>query len=185
MTWETEGSTVGCRAGSGSIPQAAPRETPRSMSDEGVRRLLAVDAGLRAGFAVYRDDGRLESYRSTNFGAPKRLRSAVHRILREIDDLARVVVEGRGNLADPWIKEAERRGIPTLQVDAGTWRKALLLPRQRRTGATAKEEADELARRIIDWSGAPRPTSLRHDAAEAILVGFWGAMDAGWATELP
>lgn len=155
------------------------------MTDGAVRRLLAVDAGLRAGLAVYRDDGRLESYRSTNFGAAKRLRSAVHGILRDIEGLSRVVVEGGGPLADPWLKEAQRRGIPAVQVDARTWREALLLPRQRRTGATAKEEADELARRIIDGSGAPRPTSLRHDAAEAILVGLWGAVDAGWADGLP
>jgi hypothetical protein len=33
---------------------------------------------------------------------------------------------------------------------------------------------------VIDWSGAARPTSLRHDAAEAVLVGLWGVIDAGW-----
>lgn len=150
-----------------------------------MRRLLAVDAGLRAGLAVYRDDGRLESYRSTNFGTVKRLRSAVHGILRDVDGLSRLVVEGGGSVADPWIKEAERRGIPARRVDARTWREVLLLPRQRRTGATAKEEADALARRVIDVSGAPRPTSLRHDAAEAILLGFWATVQLGWARERP
>jgi hypothetical protein len=55
------------------------------------------------------------------------------------------------------------------------WRKSLLLPYQRRSGADAKAAADGLARDVIDRSGAKRPTSLRHDAAEAILVGAWAA----------
>ena len=29
------------------------------------------------------------------------------------------------------------------------------------------------------------PTSLRHDAAEAILVGLWGVLSAGWLRALP
>ena len=36
-----------------------------------------------------------------------------------------------------------------------------------------KQAADGLAREIIEEHGAKRPTSLRHDAAEAILVGYW------------
>lgn len=88
-------------------------------------------------------------------------------------------------MADPWLREAQRTGTPVWQVHAGPWREALLLPRNRRTGADAKEEADTLARRVIAWSGAPRPTSLRHDAAEAILLGLWGVLRAGWLPELP
>jgi hypothetical protein len=42
-----------------------------------------------------------------------------------------------------------------------------------------------MARKVIDWSGARRPTSLRHDAAEAILVGLWGGLQVGWLRELP
>ncbi|MFL5542498.1 MAG: hypothetical protein ACJ8J0_26165 [Longimicrobiaceae bacterium] len=37
----------------------------------------------------------------------------------------------------------------------------------------------------IEWSGAPRATSLRHDAAEAILIGFWAVLDIGWLPEIP
>ena len=43
----------------------------------------------------------------------------------------------------------------------------------------------ESARAVIEWSGAKRPTSLRHDAAEAILIGLWGALELGWLAELP
>ena len=42
-----------------------------------------------------------------------------------------------------------------------------------------------MARRVIDWSGAPKPTSLRHDTSEAILIGLWAVLDAGWLDDLP
>lgn len=148
-------------------------------------RLLAVDAGLRAGIAVFREDGRLESYRSTNFGSLPRLKRGVFGVMAGVPGLARVVVEGGGGFAEPWLREARRREIPARTVDAGAWRARLLLSRDRRTGVAAKEEADGLARRVIAWSGAPRPTSLRHDAAEAILVGLWEALEAGWLERPP
>jgi hypothetical protein len=148
-------------------------------------RLLAVDAGLRAGLAIYGSEGRLQRYRSTNFGTPKRLKSAVYGLMNDLSGLHRVVVEGGGAVADPWLREAKRRGLSVAQVHAGVWREVLLLPRDRRTGAAAKEQADALARQVIAWSGAPRPTSLRHDAAEAILIGLWGVLDAGWLSEPP
>jgi hypothetical protein len=151
----------------------------------GARLLLAVDAGLRAGLAVYGPEGRLLRYRSTNFGSPRRLRSGVYQVMNDVGDLGQVVVEGGGNIADPWIREAGRRGLPSLQVHAGIWRERLLLPRDRRTGAAAKLQADDLARRVIVWAGAPRPTSLRHDASEAILIGLWGVLEVGWLPELP
>lgn len=148
-------------------------------------RLLAIDAGLRAGLAVYASDGRLERYRSTNFGAPRRLKRGVYGVMNEVDGLHRVVVEGGGPVADPWVREAERRGVALDRVHAGVWRKVLLRPRDRRTGRAAKDQADDLARQVIEWSGAPSPTSLRHDAAEAILIGLWGVLEAGWLPELP
>ena len=55
-----------------------------------------------------------------------------------------------------------------------------LLPREQRSATLAKRAAGTVARRVIAWSGAPRPTSLRHDAAEAILIGLWGVMALGW-----
>jgi hypothetical protein len=49
----------------------------------------------------------------------------------------------------------------------------------------AKRRAIEMARRVIEWSDAPRPTSLRHDAAEAILIGLFGVLELGWLDRLP
>ena len=71
----------------------------------------------------------------------------------------------------PALLEGER-GLALLVIEGG--------------GALADAwEREAERRRIIDWSGAPRPTSLRHDAAEAILIGFWGVLDAGWLPAIP
>jgi hypothetical protein len=147
--------------------------------------LLAVDLGLRTGLALYGADGRLRWYRSQNFGSNARLKRGAFSVLKDLPGVAHLVLEGGGTLAELWAKEGERRGVRVRVVDAETWRRALLYPRERRSGEEAKAAADALARRVIEWSGAARPTSLRHDAAEAILVGLWGVLRAGWLPGVP
>ena len=147
--------------------------------------LLAVDLGLKTGLALYGQDGRLRWYRSQNFGTTTRLRRAVHGLLDDIPDLAWLVPEGGGDLLEIWEREAKRRRISVCRVSAEAWRQRLLYPREQRSGLQAKHKADELARQVIEWSGAPRPTSLRHDTAEAILVGLWGVLEVGWLEGLP
>ncbi|HEX8906689.1 MAG TPA: hypothetical protein VF771_17695 [Longimicrobiaceae bacterium] len=150
-----------------------------------MQTLLAVDLGVRTGLALFGGDGRLLRYGSQNFGSAARLRRALPALLDAERDLAWVVIEGGGPLADAWEREAARRHVAVRRIGAEEWRRALLYPREQRSGVQAKTTADGLARRIIEWSGAPRPTSLRHDAAEAILVGFWGVLDVGWLAEMP
>ena len=147
--------------------------------------LLAVDLGLKTGLALYARDGRLQWYRSRNFGSRGRLRKAADAILKEAGDVEVLVLEGGGDIAIPWIRVAERKGIKVLQLHAGRWRRQLLLSREQRSGKDAKKYADKLARRIIQWSAAKNPTSLRHDAAEAICIGLWGSYEMGWLAELP
>lgn len=147
--------------------------------------LLAIDLGIKTGLVLYGRDGRLRWYRSRNFGSADRLRRAVHGLLAELPELSRLVLEGGGPLADIWEREALRREIAVMRISAEDWRRVLLYPRQQRNGPQAKRYAARLARRVIEWSDAPRPTSLRHDAAEAILIGLWGVLEAGWLKELP
>ena len=147
--------------------------------------LLAVDLGLRTGLSLFQDDGRLVWYRSRNFGTAARLRRRVHRLLRELKDLAWLVLEGGGPLATIWEREARRRGVAVRRISAERWRRELLYPREQRNGKQAKHRAEDIARRIIAWSDAPRPTALRHDTAEAILIGFWGVLEVGWLKTLP
>lgn len=138
-------------------------------------RLLAIDLGLRCGWAAFATEGRLLAYGSRHFGTRAALRKAVPQILDGYPALALLVVEGGGDLFVPWEKEAARRAVPVRQVMGEEWRRTLLLPTQRKSGADAKAAADGLARDVIERSGAKRPTSLRHDAAEAILVGAWAS----------
>jgi hypothetical protein len=147
--------------------------------------LLAVDIGVKTGLALYGHDGRLLWYRSQNFGTAQRLRRGVRHVLDALPHLAWLVLEGGGPLADIWRREATRRQIPVRQISAEAWRQQFLYAREQRSGTQAKERATELARRIIIWSGARRRTSLRDDAAEAILIGLWGTLDVGWLAELP
>ena len=148
--------------------------------------LLAVDLGLRTGFALYGRDGRLTSYRSQNLGSKARLRKAAPRVLADHPDVTVLVLEGGGDLAEIWKKAGARAGLRVRIIDAEVWRRPLLLPREQRSGAGAKSAADDLARAVIEWSGAKRPTgALRHDAAEAIAVGLWGVLAAGWLDAVP
>ena len=138
-------------------------------------RLLAIDLGLRCGWAAFAAAGQLMAYGSRHFGSRATLRKAAPQILDAYPNLALLVIEGGGDLFVPWEKEAARRGLAVRQVMGEEWRRALLQPYQRRTGKDAKAAADGIARDLIDRSGAKRPTSLRHDAAEAILVGAWAS----------
>jgi hypothetical protein len=147
--------------------------------------LLAVDLGLRTGLALYGTSGRLLWYRSKNFGSKDRLRRAVHGLLEGIPDLRWLVLEGDRSLAKIWERGATGLPISARRVSAEVWRGKLLHPREQASGPKAKQSADEMARRIIEWSGAPRPTSLRHDAAEAIVLGLWGVLHVGWLKRIP
>ncbi|MFW6057975.1 MAG: hypothetical protein ACOC9W_03875 [Persicimonas sp.] len=148
-------------------------------------KLLAIDLGIRSGFALYGDDGRLIRYRSTNFGSRSRLKKAAWGVLRDIDGLERVVAEGDTGLGEIWQKQAEKFDASFELISAEDWREGLMYDRYRRSGSDAKERADTLARQVIESSGADRPTSLRHDAAEAILIGLWAVLDIGWLSENP
>ena len=63
--------------------------------------LLAVDLGLKAGLALYSDNGRLCWYRSHNFGTTERLRRGVPGITDAIPDLVAIVIEGGGVMPLP------------------------------------------------------------------------------------
>lgn len=148
-------------------------------------KLLAIDLGVRSGLALFGRDGRLIWYRSTNFGSRGRLKRAAYGVLRKINSLSLVVAEGDATLGDIWQKNAEKLGARFQRIHAETWRDELLFKRHRRNARDAKHQADVLAREVIAWSNLPGPTSLRHDAAEAILVGVWAAKNAGWVDKPP
>jgi hypothetical protein len=150
-----------------------------------MRSLLAVDLGLKTGLALYGDTGRLCWYRSKNYGTAARLRRDINNLLNNLPDLFHIVLEGGGSLAKIWEHEAERREIAVRQITAETWRQKLLYPRERMKGLQAKHHANDLAKQVIIVSGLPRPTALRHDTAEAVLIGLWAVLDIGWLKKIP
>src|SRR5664279_4375864 len=88
--------------------------------------LLAVDLGLKTGLALFEETGKLLWYRSHNFGTTERLKRGVPGILDGIPALAALVIEGGGNLATVWEKEADRRGIAVYRIGAEEWRQMFL-----------------------------------------------------------
>ena len=147
--------------------------------------LLAIDLGLRSGLAQYGRDGRLLRYRSTHFGSLQRLKKGIPGIFKSIGPIEHMVMEGDRTLAEIWQKSARNRGAQFHMVSPEKWRSLLLVPRKQKNRKVAKDEADVLARQVIAWSGLKRPTSLRHDAAEAILIGLWAVLELGWLQDNP
>jgi hypothetical protein len=148
--------------------------------------LLAVDVGLRAGLALYGPDGLVRFARSTNFGARERLKRGAYALMRDTHrehGLGAVYLEGGGRLAAIWTKQARDLGLFVRAVHAEDWREDLLPLRCLGDAAAAKACADRLARAVIRASGLPAPTSLRHDAAEAVCLGLWAVLREGWLRE--
>jgi hypothetical protein len=141
---------------------------------------LAIDLGLRLGFAVYGQDGRLRAYGSKHLANRQALKAAAWGELASRPAVTHLIAEGDASLAAPWLKCADKRGIISRLTHAEEWRREMLLIRDTRSGQQAKRAADEVARAIIEQDGAPRPTALRHDAAEAIVLGAFGARALGW-----
>ena len=147
--------------------------------------LLAVDLGLKMGLALYNSNGCLCWHRSHNIGSSERLRRAAWQILATERSLAWVILEGDSRLGVIWSKPAQKRGVSARLVSAHQWRQVLMHPCEQRSGVEAKRHARQLAQRVIAWSGIPKTTSLRTDAAEAILIGLWACLEIGWLKQLP
>lgn len=147
---------------------------------------VGVDLGLATAFSVYDRDGRLTGVRSRRFGSKDALRAAAGAILDEIPHVHSVIIEGGGDLAESWQRAAVHRGIHLRIVQASEWRRMFLYERERRDGAQAKTHAVKLAAQVIEWSATKGVTAqLGHDAAEAVLVGLFGVVEAGWLKDPP
>ncbi|SHJ73181.1 hypothetical protein SAMN02745165_03038 [Malonomonas rubra DSM 5091] len=155
------------------------------MSNEKLHHLLAVDVGLHTGLALFSENAELLWYRSHHLSSPAKLKKVIGKLLREQPRPTHVLLEGGGPLAELWITEADKLSIETTQIHAQQWRNRLFYSRQHRSGSQAKREADGLARQVIEQLGGKKPTSLRHDTAEAILIGLFGLLELGWLVQWP
>lgn len=157
----------------------------QNLSQNPQEHLLAVDVGLRTGLALFADNGRLLWYRSHHLPSGSSLKRFILHVLDTPPRPTRLILEGSGSLADSWIRAAERRKLPLRQIQAEEWRKTFLLPRQQHNAQLAKQNAIKIASRIIANLSDRQPTALRHDTAEAVLVGTFGLLELGWLEKLP
>lgn len=147
--------------------------------------LLAVDVGLHTGLALFNDQSRLRWYRSHHISSAAKLKKVIGKLLREPPRPTHLFLEGGGPLVELWQQEATKLALQVEQLHAEQWRRKLLYTRQQRSGSQAKQEADGLARQVIERLGGKKPTSLRHDTAEAILIGLYGLLTLGWLESWP
>lgn len=146
-----------------------------------MEHLLAVDLGVKTGLALFNSEEKILWYRSRNYGNKQRLRTDIQNVLNDISSLRFVFLEGGGDIARLWLKECRKRKIHFRQIYAEDWRKDLFNPKDMRTGEQAKKHAVWLAGKVVEQCQGPRPTSMLDDAAEAVLVGYWGLIQVGWA----
>ena len=149
------------------------------------QHLLAVDVGLHTGLALFDSEAQLLWYRSHHLASPTKLKRLASKLLRESPRPTQLFLEGSGQLAAIWQQEADKLAIHSVQIHAQQWRSQLFHDRQHRSGAQAKREAAGLARQVITQLGNKQPTSLRHDTAEAVLVGLYGLLQLGWLESWP
>jgi hypothetical protein len=147
------------------------------------KMILAIDVGIRCGFARLSPGLDLQWYQSRDLGNRARLRAAARAILREQPTVCDVILEGGGDLAEIWQKEARKLGWRVRVVSAEDWRRDLLLEREQRDSRTAKEAAVKLAVAAISEYGKPGRMPSRPDAAEAVMVALWAARERGWVTD--
>ena len=147
--------------------------------------LLAVDVGLHTGLALFNDQADLLWYRSHHIATPGKLKKIIAKLLREPPRPTHLFLEGGGPLAELWQFEATKCPLAVRQLPAEQWRRKFFYDRQMRSGPLAKREALVLARQVIEQLGQKKATSLRHDTAEAILVGVFGLLELGWLDNWP
>lgn len=143
--------------------------------------LLAVDLGVKTGYALYSDEGKILRYHSHNFGNAQRLKRGVYGILKSFENLQYLYLEGGGKLEKYWIKEAVKLDVKVIQLHAHDWRNEIYpaMKQQDKTKQT-KIFAEKKAYEILSKQNAPTPSSLTHDVAEAIIIGYYGCLQQGW-----
>lgn len=139
--------------------------------------ILAVDAGVRTGMALFDTKGTLIWYGSHNYGKRQSLKKAVSDVLKK-HQVRWLILEGGGDIVDIWEGQAKKMGIAFLHLHAMEWRSAVLHGKDWETNF-AKEQAIKWARKIIGYCGGRQQKTIRHDAAEAIICGFYMLIKEG------
>lgn len=148
-----------------------------------MKTLLAIDLGVKTGWASYSLTGNLLDYGSHNYGNASRLKKAVYPMLTNFGGLRYLVIEGGGKLTKYWVNVARQLDIEVIQTHAHNWRKDLFKKKDITNTKHMKQHAEEKAREIIERAELSQPKSMMHDAAEAIMIGYWACLQAGWIND--
>lgn len=142
--------------------------------------VLAIDLGLRLGWSCYQSDGQLIAYGSHHCAQANKLNALSYNALKSLPPQSQLFVEGSGRLLKYWVKNAKRFELSMTTLHAEEWRIDCLPLKQRRCGKSAKAGALKIARTLIKSNASQAAASLRHDAAEACLIGWWALYQLGW-----
>lgn len=145
--------------------------------------LLSIDLGLRFGWSCYDSEYKLIGYGSHHCGQANKLQTIAYKALKSLPTGSHLIVEGNSELYKHWQKNAQKHQINLRQIYAEQWRKDCLSLKEQSDAKSAKEAAIKLAKHLIKRQSGQGAHSLRHDAAEACLMGWWGLVQLGWLSE--
>lgn len=142
--------------------------------------LLAIDLGLRLGWSCYQNNGHLIAYGSHHCGQAKKLNALSYKALKALPVGSHIVIEGNGHLLKYWSKNASKFDLELSIIAAEEWRSTCLSLHDRQDGKHAKNAALKIAQKLIRATSLHGAVTLRHDTAEACLIGWWGLHHLGW-----
>ena len=145
--------------------------------------LLSIDLGLRFGWSCFDQKTRLIAYGSHHCGQANKLGNIAYSVMKVLPSNSVVLVEGNSELYKHWQRNAQKFQIPIIQVYAEGWRHDCLSQKEQVDGKRAKEAAIRIAKTLIKSQSGQGSHSLRHDAAEACLMGWWGLKQLQWISE--
>jgi len=166
--------------------------------EEDVTKLLmAVDLGLRTGFALFNDRGELVHYENIVYENAESLRDGAETFMREWEDklsksnpsrITHISIEGAdAALRDIWRELCGGNAHQKLTfVRPEEWRADLLSSKEKTSGGSSKEAARLVARQVVaDCSGKLHEGKFQTDVAEAVLVGYHVCRRLGWIQREP
>jgi hypothetical protein len=124
--------------------------------------LLAVDMGLRSGFALYNSSGYLTDFTDHRFQSLPTLKESILEVLDCLSvrhHLTNFVLEGDAVYGEIWKTSIEEfsckknEEVDVLFVSPSEWRERLLTLKERKSGQDAKTAARQICRQIMWRSG--------------------------------
>ncbi|CAJ1950814.1 unnamed protein product [Cylindrotheca closterium] len=162
--------------------------------------LLAVDLGLKTGFALFNKQGQLLRYEQHLFHKDK-LDEEIKTIVdgwesdmqaieaigsEEPLTVTKIAVEG-GDIAILNAWESATKDVSITRISPEEWRFHLLSEKERTSGATSKAAARLIARQVVSDFGimGNHQGKFKTDVAEAVVLGFYVCKKLGWVTRDP